>query len=175
MTTGTGKAQVPGSQQDGNPNAKVLQDYINGAKLVKVDGAATYGEEIYEIVPPATVGAASITSNIWVATRNICNGMIYAKGNAITGTTAWSLNAHYSFDGITEITSEAVASDATAAVATGAVTLSVNFSESVDGADALGFARKIKDYPFVKFSLTFTGGTAAGACESMLKVGRINV
>jgi len=32
MTTGTGKAQVPGSQQDSNPNAKVLESYTNGAK-----------------------------------------------------------------------------------------------------------------------------------------------
>jgi len=142
-------------------------------RLTADDTKTTFDEEIYEIVAPGTTGAASIASNVWVATRDIAGGMIYAKGDSITSTTAWTLNAHYSFDGITEITSEAIATG-TSAVATGAETISVNWNESADTADALGFARKIKDYPFVKFSLTFTNGTAAGTAESSIRVVRRN-
>jgi len=173
MTTGTGKAQVPGSQQDANPNAKVLQDYTNGANHVHIANTSVVGTETTEIVPSGTTGAASISSNIWIATDGICSGIVYAKGDSITGTTAWTLNAHYSFDGITEITSEAIASG-TSAVATGAEAISISWYEKEDGADAGGFALKMKDYPFIKFSLTFTNGTAAGTAEAMARVVRNN-
>jgi len=37
MSTGTGKAQIPGSRQDDFPQSKVLQNYSNGAKHT-IDG-----------------------------------------------------------------------------------------------------------------------------------------
>lgn len=142
-----------------------------GASVMNLNNLSKKETELIELIPNQT-GAASTTSDVWVSTKNIIDGMVYAKADTVTGTTAGTLTAHYSFDGITEVTSAAIGAAFTAAAASGAETVTVGFRENEDGADAAGFARDIKRYPFVKFSIELTNGTAAGTVEAKAKVVR---
>jgi len=79
MTTGTGKAQVPGSQQDGNPNAKVLESYTNGAKHV-TDGASAlgpiYNDGTYKYFGEAIAGTLTTAASWRVSRMRISDSYI---------------------------------------------------------------------------------------------------
>jgi len=150
--------------------------YTGTAADVNIESDATktiYGTEIIEIIPVGTTGGATIPSPVWLSTKDLVDGMIYAKGDSVTSSTAWTLIAHYSFDGVTEITTKIIATG-TIAVATGAETISANFNQFDTTADAVGFSKLILEYPFIQFSLAFASGTAAGTCECKASVVRRN-
>jgi len=75
MSTGTGKAGVAGSQQTDNPNAKVLQDYTNGAGHV-TDGvsgvlSARLMNAAAAIHPGADVSGANTNGRTWTEAEGV--------------------------------------------------------------------------------------------------------
>ena len=130
-----------------------------------------YASEQTEIVAPATAASAVVTGPMWLSTQNLLGGVVYAQADTVTGATGWTLTAHYSMDGVTEVASEVIATG-TGGVATGAETLIVGLTEAVDAADSKGFADKIKQFPFVKFSVEFAGTVSSGTVESYAHIKR---
>jgi len=136
------------------PGEGVHQEYSNGAQHVHVSSdvtKTTYDNEIYELLN-AVATSATVTSNIWISTRDLVDGLLHFETSAAqTG----NITAYYSFDGISAINSETVK-----ALSGGAAEQhALGFSDFDTGSDAAGFTRNIKMYPFVTFGLASGAGT----------------
>jgi hypothetical protein len=72
MTTGTGTAQVSGSQQDDNPNSKVLQEYTAGAGHTQTGKTGTaHNRNIAAALVTHPGSATDVNSETWSSSLGI--------------------------------------------------------------------------------------------------------
>jgi len=142
----------PGKHKDGIVPVSVKSD----------DTKVTCSNEIVELLNAVATGA-TVTSSVWISTRDLVDGLLHFETSAAqTG----NITAYYSFDGVAAINSETIK-----ALAGGAAEQhALGFSDFDAGADAVGFTRNIKMYPFVTFGLASGAGT--GTITAMAKVVR---
>ena len=117
-------------------------------------------EEIIEILNAEAVGA-TVTSNVWISTRDMVDGLLHwATSAAQTG----NITAYYSFDGITSVNQETIQALAGGAAESHAL----GFNDFDAGADVAGFTLNVKRYPYVRFGLLSGAGT--GTISAMARV-----
>ena len=125
--------------------------------LASTDVTSCNTHEIVELLNAAAL-AGTVTSNLWINTENLIDGLVHwATSAAQTG----NITAYYSFDGISSVHSETVKALSGGAAETHAL----GFNDFDAGADAAGFTRNIKLYPFVTFGLASGAGTGTMDCK----------